>query len=76
VRLRAFDLVSLARVYQLTGEPEQAAAVVRTALPFVDPQRPGRLSRKLADWRREAAPFASNPSIRESRDDIAATTTV
>jgi hypothetical protein len=76
VRLRAFDLVSLARVHLLMGEPEHAAATVRTALPYLDPQRPGRLARKLADWRREAAPFASNPSVRESRDDIAATTTV
>lgn len=76
VRLRAFDLVSLARVHLLTGELEQAAATVRAALPFVDPQRPGRLVRKLADWRREAAPFASNPSIRETRDEITATTTV
>ncbi len=76
VRLRAFDLVSLARVHLLTGEPELAAATVRTALPFVDLQRPGRLVRRLCDWHREAAPFASNPSVRESRDDIAATTTV
>jgi hypothetical protein len=75
VRLRAFDLVSLARVHLLSDEPEQAAATVRTALPFLDPQRPGRLARKLADWHREAASYASNPSIRESRDDIAATGT-
>jgi hypothetical protein len=76
VRLRAFDLVSLARVHLLTGEPEQAAATVRTALPFVDPQRPGRLARRLADWRGEATAFMSNPSVRDSRDDIAAATTV
>ncbi|WP_219414529.1 hypothetical protein [Pseudonocardia nigra] len=74
-RLRAFDLVSLARVHLFTGDPEQAAATVRNALPFVDPQRPGRVGRKLIDWRREAATYASVPAIRESRDDIAAVTT-
>jgi hypothetical protein len=75
-RLRAFDLVSLARVHLLIGDPDLAAATVRTALPFVDRKRPGRLGRKLMDWRREAAPFVSISAVRESLDDIAAVSAI
>lgn len=70
-RNRAFDLVSLARVHLLTGEHDHAAATVRQALPLVDVNRPGRLARKLGDWHREAAPFASVPAVRDTRRDIA-----
>jgi hypothetical protein len=75
-RNRAFDLVSLARVYLITGEHNESAAVVREALPLVDPQRPGRLARKLIDWHREAAPYTSLPDVQEARDDITHLTTV
>lgn len=71
VRNRAFDLVSLARVHLLTGEHDQAVATVRQALPLLDARRPGRLARKLADWHREAAPFASVSVVRAARGDVA-----
>lgn len=71
-RNRAFDLVSLARVLLLTGDHEHAAAKVREALPMVDAHRPGRLGRKLADWRRESEPCADVLAVRESRDAISA----
>jgi hypothetical protein len=69
-RNRAFDLVALARVYLLTGEPDRSAATVRSALPHVDPHRPGRLHRKVIEWHREAAPFAAVPIIAETRERI------
>lgn len=71
-RNRAFDLVSLARVHLLTGEHDNGIAAVREALPLIDAQRPGRLARKLNDWHREAAPFATIATVRAARDDIAA----
>lgn len=72
-RNRAFDLVSLARVHLLTGEHERGVAAIREALPLLDPQRPGRLARKMRDWHREAATFATVPTVRAARADIAAT---
>jgi len=48
---------------------------VRRALPLLDTSRPGRLARKLTDWRREAAPFSFIPVVRETCADIAHLTT-
>jgi hypothetical protein len=67
-RNRAFDLVSLGRAHLLTGEPDRAADTVREALPHFDPHRPGRLGRKLAEWHREAAPFAAVAAIADVRE--------
>jgi hypothetical protein len=69
-RNRAMDFVSLGRTHLLTGEPELSAVTVRSALPLIDPHRPGRLGRKLADWHREAAPFAAIPEVRDTREQI------
>jgi len=66
-RNRAFDLVSLGRAHLLIGEPDRAAATVRDALPHIDPRLPGRLGRKIAEWHREAAPFAAVPAVAEVR---------
>jgi hypothetical protein len=68
VRNRAFDLVSLGRAHLLVGEPDRAAAAVRAALPHVDPHRPGRLARKLAEWNSEAAPFAAVAVVAAARE--------
>lgn len=73
VRNRAFDLVSLARVHLFTGEHERGVAAVRSALPLIDAERPGRLARKVREWHREAAPFATVPTVRAARADVAAT---
>ncbi|GAA0896880.1 hypothetical protein [Pseudonocardia zijingensis] len=67
-RNRAFDLVSLSRAHLLIGEPDQAAATVREALPHLDPHRPGRLGRKLAEWHREATPFATVAAVADVRE--------
>jgi hypothetical protein len=69
-RNRAFDLVSLARVHLLTGEHDRAADTVRGALPLLDPARPGRLARKLADWHREATPHSAAATVRAAREEI------
>ena len=41
---------------------------VRSALPLIDPHRPGLLGRKLADWHSEAAPFAAVPEVQDTRE--------
>lgn len=48
-RNRAFDLIGLARVHLLTGEPEQAAALIGQAIPLASKRAPGRVGRKLGD---------------------------
>jgi hypothetical protein len=45
---------------------------VRAALPHLDPHRPGRLARKLADWHSEAAPFAAVAAVAEVREQTRA----
>ncbi|MGH3565189.1 MAG: hypothetical protein ACRDRH_03980 [Pseudonocardia sp.] len=70
VQIRALDVVSLGRVRLLSGEPESSAATVRSALPLIDPHRPGLLGRKLTDWHREAAPFAAVPEVQDTREQI------
>jgi hypothetical protein len=68
VRNRAFDLVSLGRAHLLVGEPDRAAGAVQAALPHLDPRRPGRLARKIAEWHHEATPFASVAAIADVRE--------
>lgn len=36
----------------------------------IDRQRPGRLGRKLGDWHREAAPYATVAAVRDTRAEI------
>jgi hypothetical protein len=69
-RNRAMDLVGLARVHLLTGEPERGCALVAEAVPLVDRQHPGRLARKLGDFDREAARYADVPAVRATRDQL------
>lgn len=76
-RNRAFDLVALGRVHLISGDAERAAATVRAALPHLDPHRPGRLGRRVADWNREAARLAGCGEVADTRaaitDQLAAT---
>jgi hypothetical protein len=53
----------------LIGDPDRASGVGRAALPHLDQHRPGRLARKLAEWHREAAPFATVATVAEVRDE-------
>ncbi|MGI5129253.1 hypothetical protein ACQEVB_20780 [Pseudonocardia sp. CA-107938] len=69
-RNRALDMISLARSQVLTGDHEQSAVSIATALPLIDRARPGRLARKLADWHRETEPLTRVAAIRETRDII------
>jgi hypothetical protein len=69
-RNRAFDLVALGRAHLLVGEPDRSGAVVRAALPHLDPHRPSRLARKLAEWHREAAPFAAVATVADVREQM------
>jgi hypothetical protein len=69
-RNRAFDLVALGRALLITGEPEQSAVNVQSALLHVDPHRPTRLHRKLAEWHDEAEPFATVATVADVRDRV------
>ncbi len=69
-RNRAMDLIGLARVHLLTGEPEHACVLVTDALPLLDHRHPGRLTRKLGDFDREAARYADVPTVRDTRDQL------
>ncbi|OJY41593.1 MAG: hypothetical protein BGP03_20565 [Pseudonocardia sp. 73-21] len=66
-RNRAMDLIGLARVHLLIGEPDRACELVADALPLLDPRHPGRLARKLGDFDREAVRYADVPAVRETR---------
>lgn len=74
-RSRTFDLIGLARTHILTREPEQAAELVFEVLPLARTWSGGRVGVKLQDFRREAAPFATVPAVRDARAAIAAMTT-
>ncbi|MBA2324876.1 MAG: hypothetical protein H0V92_12990 [Pseudonocardiales bacterium] len=74
-RNRAFDLIGLARVHLLTGEPERGCALVGEALPMIDQRHPGRVGRKLADWNREATRYTSLPIVRDTQDRVCALAT-
>jgi hypothetical protein len=61
------DLIGLARVHLLTGEPDRSCELVADALPLLDPHHPGRLARKLGEFDREAIRYADVPAVRETR---------
>lgn len=61
-RSRRFDLIGLAGVHLITGEAEQAAALIGQALPLAGERAPGRVDRKLGDFYRETARWAAVPA--------------
>lgn len=69
-RNRAFDLIGLARTHLITGDPDHSSILISQATPLIDRQRPGRLGRKLGDWHREAAPYATVAAVRDTRAEI------
>jgi len=69
-RNRAMDLVGLARVHLLTGEPERGCSLVAEAVPLLDRRQPGRLARKLGDFDREVTRYAHVPVVRETREQL------
>jgi hypothetical protein len=69
-RNRAFDLIGLARVHLITGEPEQAATLIGQALPLTGERAPGRVGRKLGDFYREAGRWAAVPEVRDAREQL------
>lgn len=69
-RNRAMDLIGLARVHLLIGEPDHACALVTDALPLLDHRHPGRLARKLGDFDREAVHYADVAAVRETRERL------
>jgi hypothetical protein len=70
-RNRVFDLVGLARAHLITREPDQAAELIRAALPAAATWSTGRVGARLLDFHREAAVFAAAPGMRDARDAIA-----
>jgi hypothetical protein len=69
-RCRAFDLVSLGRAHLISRDGEAAAARILAALPQLDQGRPGRLMRKVQDWRREAAPLTGCAAVADACAEI------
>lgn len=69
-RNRAFDLIGLARAHLIIGEPERGAALIDEALPLAGDRAAGRVGRKLADFYREAAPWAAVPADRDAREQL------
>jgi hypothetical protein len=64
------DLIGLARVNLITGEPEQAAALIGQAMPLAGERVRGRVGRKLGDFYRESARWAAVPSVGEARERL------
>lgn len=69
-RNRAFDLIGLARAHLITGEPERGCELVTEALPLINLGNPGRVTRKLGDWSREATGYADIRVVRETQDRV------
>lgn len=69
-RNRTFDMIGLARLHLITGEPEQAAALIGQALPLAGERAPGRVGRKLGDFYRETARWAAVPAVRDAREQL------
>jgi hypothetical protein len=70
LRLRAFDLIGLARTYLIDAEPERACELVHEALPLAQPWTNGRVGAKLREYRQEASRYASIPVVENTRDLI------
>lgn len=69
-RNRAFDLIGLARTHLLTGDPDRSADLAATAVPLIDPRRPGRLASRLRDWYRESQPYADVAAVSQTRTTV------
>jgi hypothetical protein len=69
-RNRAFDLIGLARAHLVTAEPDRACGLIEQALPLARHWAPGRVGEKLRDFHREAEPFATAPTVRQTRDAV------
>ncbi len=69
-RNRAFDLIGLACVNLITGEPEQGAALIGQVLPLAGERASGRVGRKLGDFYRETARWAAVPAVCDSREQL------
>jgi hypothetical protein len=69
-RNRVFDLIGLARVHLITGETEQAAALIGQAMPPAGERVPGRVGRKFGDFYRETARWAVVPAVGDARERL------
>jgi hypothetical protein len=70
LRLRAFDLVGLARTQLIATEPQHACELVHQAMPISVPWMNGRVGARLRDFHREASQYADIPAVRDTRDLI------
>ncbi|MEV6899772.1 hypothetical protein [Amycolatopsis sp. NPDC051372] len=71
VRNRMFDTISLARSHLISREPDRAGELITEVLPAAAQWASGRVGTKLQDFRRESAPFATVPAVRDAREAIA-----
>jgi hypothetical protein len=70
LRLRAFDLIGLARTQLVAAEPQHACELVHQAMPIALPWMNGRVGARLRDFHQEASRYADIPAVRDTRDLI------
>lgn len=69
-RLRAFDLIGLARTHLITADPQHACELVHQALPLAQRWANGRVGAKLREFRQEVSQYAGIPVVEDTRDLI------
>jgi hypothetical protein len=69
-RLRAFDLIGLARTQLIAADTQHACELVHQAIPLSQPWVDGRVGAKLRDFHQEASQYADIPVVRDTRDLI------
>lgn len=69
-RLRAFDLIGLARTHLISAEPEGACELIHQAIPIASSWANGRVGAKLREFHQEASEYSEIPAVRDTRDLI------
>ncbi len=70
LRLRAFDLIGLARTHLIDDDPQHACELVHQAISIAQPWVNGRVGAKLREFRQEASQYVDIPVVRDTRDLI------
>jgi hypothetical protein len=70
LRLRAFDLIGLARTYLISADPERACELIHQAIPIAPSWMNGRVGVKLREFHQEASQYIEIPTVRDTRDLI------
>ncbi len=70
LRLRAFDLIGLARTYLIAADPQHACELVHQAIPLAQQWTNGRVGAKLREFHQEASQYADVPVVGDTCDLI------